>query len=199
MLIDKYGSIFTVHRLDRDTSGIVIFAKNDEAHRYLSLLFEERRVDKYYLGIVHGTPPAMEGEVDAPISEHPMQKGVMAIHRNGKPSKTGYKVLQAHPAYSLVEFRLYTGRTHQIRVHCKNLGNPLACDIIYGNGEPVFISKVKKNYKLSRQEDEERPMINRLALHAYKISFTGMQGESILLLAEPPKEFNALMKQLAKV
>ena len=198
MLQDKYGSIFTVHRLDKDTSGLVIFAKNETAHKYLSKLFEDRKVEKYYLGIVIGSPENKTGMIDAPISEHPLHKGLMTVHRNGKPSQTGYEVLEANKNYSLVSFQLHTGRTHQIRVHAKNIGHPLAFDTLYGDGKPVLLSSIKKKFKLSKHDEEERPMINRLALHSYKLSFEDMSGKRLELEATMPKEFRALMQQLKK-
>ena len=198
MLQDKYGSIFTVHRLDKDTSGLVIFAKNETAHKYLSKLFEDRKVEKYYLGIVIGSPENKTGMIDAPISEHPLHKGLMTVHRNGKPSQTGYEVLEANKNYSLVSFQLHTGRTHQIRVHAKNIGHPLAFDTLYGDGKPVLLSSIKKKFKLSKHDEEERPMINRLALHSYKLSFEDMNGKRLELEATMPKEFRALMQQLKK-
>ena len=198
MLQDKYGSIFTVHRLDKDTSGLVIFAKNETAHKYLSKLFEDRKVEKYYLGIVIGSPENKTGMIDAPISEHPLHKGLMTVHRNGKPSQTGYEVLEANKNYSLVSFQLHTGRTHQIRVHAKNIGHPLAFDTLYGDGKPVLLSSIKKKFKLSKHDEEERPMINRLALHSYKLSFEDMNGKRLELEAAMPKEFRALMQQLKK-
>jgi 23S rRNA pseudouridine1911/1915/1917 synthase len=199
LLIDKYRTIFTVHRLDKDTSGLVLFAKTEEAHKYLSLLFEERKVEKYYLGIVTGNPEPKEGSIDAPITEHPVNKGMMTIHRSGKPSLTTYEVLESTPWFSMVSFRLHTGRTHQIRVHSKNIGHPLASDPLYGDGKPVLLSSVKKKYKLSKHEEEERPIIRRLALHSYRLVFTDAHGKTHELEAEPPKEFRALMVQLRKL
>ncbi len=198
MLQDKYGIIFTVHRLDKDTSGLVIFAKNETAHKYFSKLFEERKVEKYYLGIVLGLPENKSGSIDAPITEHLQHKGTMTIHRSGKPSLTTYEVVDANKHYSLLSFQLHTGRTHQIRVHAKHIGHPLACDPVYGDGKPVLLSSVKKKFKLSKHDEEERPMISRLALHSYKLIFENMQGEKTELLAEMPKEFRALMQQLKK-
>jgi 23S rRNA pseudouridine955/2504/2580 synthase/23S rRNA pseudouridine1911/1915/1917 synthase len=198
MLLEKYGTIFTVHRLDRDTSGLVIFAKNEAAHKYFSGLFEERKIEKYYLGIVHGCPVPSSGTLDAPIAEHPVHKGMMAIHRNGKPSSTGYEVLEANRHYSLVSFHLHTGRTHQIRVHAKNMGHPLACDELYGDGKPVMLSSIKKKFRLSQHDEEERPILYRLALHSYKLVFTGAAGEMMELTAPVPKAFRALMNQLKK-
>ena len=198
MLIEKYGSIFTVHRLDKDTSGLVIFAKNETAHKFLSKIFEDRKVEKYYLGIVIGDPENKTGLIDAPISEHPLHKGLMVVHRNGKPSQTGYEVLDSNKNYSLVSFQLHTGRTHQIRVHAKHIGHPLACDPLYGDGKPVMLSAIKKKFKLSKHDETERPMISRLALHSYKLSFEDMHGMPMNLEAEMPKEFRALMQQLKK-
>ena len=198
-LTEKYGSIFTVHRLDKDTSGLVVFAKTEEMHKYLSRLFEERRVEKYYLGIVLGEPEEKEGLIDAPIAEHNLRKGMMAVHRSGKSSQTGYKVLEGNRHYSMVEFQLHTGRTHQIRVHSKNIGHPLAADPLYGDGKPVLLSSVRKKYKLSKHDEEEQPIISTLALHSYKLHFEDANGKKFELTAEAPKTFRALMQQLRKV
>ncbi len=198
MLLNKYGSIFTVHRLDKDTSGMIVFAKNEAAHKFLSQAFEERRVEKYYQGIVHGMPAEKKGTINAPISEHSLQKGLMVIHRNGKPSVTDYEVIEAYKSFSLLQFQLHTGRTHQIRVHCKNIGHPLACDEFYGDGKPVLLSSLKKKYKLGKHDDEERPMLNRLALHSYSLKFTDAEGNAFILIAELPKDMRTLLQQLKK-
>lgn len=197
-LNDKYGEIFTVHRIDRDTSGIVLFAKNEAMHRYLSQLFEQRKVKKFYMGIVLGMPANTTGLINAPIAEHPFKKGQMHINRSGKASSTGYEVLRAFPAFSLVKFALHTGRTHQIRVHSKEIGHPLAVDEMYGDGRPVFLSSIKKKYKAPKYE-EEKPIISRLALHAYQLIFSLPDGTEINLTAEMPKEFKALFQQLEKL
>ena len=101
-LIEKYGEIFTVHRIDKDTSGIILFAKNENSHKFLSSLFEERKIEKYYLGIIIGAPSNQTGLIDAPIAEHPIQKGTMTVHRNGKTSSTGYEVIESNRHFSLV-------------------------------------------------------------------------------------------------
>lgn len=198
ILLEKYGAIFTVHRLDKDTSGIIIFAKTEEAHKYFSRLFEERKIEKYYQGLVIGSPEEKKGTMDAPISEHLLQKGLMVVHRNGKPSVTDYEVVEEHKSFSLLQFQLHTGRTHQIRVHCKNMGHPLACDELYGDGKPVLLSSLKKKFKLSRHDEEERPMLNRLALHSWRLKFTDADGNLIDLQAELPKDIRALLQQLRK-
>jgi 23S rRNA pseudouridine955/2504/2580 synthase/23S rRNA pseudouridine1911/1915/1917 synthase len=144
-------------------------------------------------------PATTSGLIDAPISEHPVIKGMMTVHRNGKASSTGYEVLEAHKQFSLVSFQLHTGRTHQIRVHCKNWGHPLACDDMYGDGKPVLLSSFKKKFKLSKHDEEERPMISRLALHSYKLIFDDEHGTHHEISTEMPKEFRALMQQLGKI
>lgn len=199
LLQEKFGQIFVVHRIDKDTSGVVLFAKNEIAHKYLSKLFEDRKVEKYYTGIVLGQPVEMTGDIKAPIAEHPVIKGQMYIHRSGKASHTGYEVIEPNRHFSLVSFRLYTGRTHQIRVHAKEIGHPLAADPMYGDGKPVLLSAIKKKYKLSKKEEEERPIINRLALHAHKLVFENLNGERTEIMADNPKEFRALMQQLKKL
>lgn len=198
LLQEKYGTILTVHRLDRDTSGIVVFARNEEWHKYLCKMFEDRTVQKTYLGVVIGEPAQDRGEIEAPIMEDPAHKGRMIVHRKGKPSHTGYLVLEAHKPYSLLRFELHTGRTHQIRVHAREIGHPLACDPLYGDGKPVYISSFKKKFKLSKDEEQERPILNRLALHAWELTLPLPDGESITLQSPMPKEFKALMQQLGK-
>lgn len=198
-LLDQvYGTMYIVHRLDKDTSGVILFAKNKEAHQYLCQQFENREVEKYYVAVVTGCPAEDEGLIDAPLAEHPAQKGVMQVHRNGKPSQTGYRILEKNNHFSLVEFRLFTGRMHQIRVHARHAGFPVAVDELYGDGNPVFLSKYKRNYKLSRAEETERPIINRLALHASRVVFTNRRGKSVTVTSQTPKPFLALMKQLKK-
>lgn len=197
-LIAKYGHIFTVHRLDKDTSGIILFAKDEATHKYFSKAFEDRSVEKYYLGLVHGVLPNQSGSIDGSIMEHLVQKGLMIVNKNGKPSLTDYEVIEALGKYSLVKFRIHTGRTHQIRVHAKNIGHPIACDPLYGDGQPILLSAIKKKYKLSKQEDEERPILNRVALHSYQLKFTDAAGKAHDLVAEPPKDMRALLQQLRK-
>ena len=175
-----------------------MFSKNESAHKYYSSQFEQRDIEKYYSAIVLGQPPADEGEMTGAIMEHPLQKGLMVVHRRGKISHTSFKVLERHRSYSLVEFRIHTGRTHQIRVHAKEAGFPVACDPLYGDGLPVKLSAVKKKFKLAKSEEEERPILNRLALHAHRSIFIDSSGKKMELEAPLPKEFTALMRQVSK-
>jgi len=198
MLIEKYGNIFTVHRLDKGTSGLIVFAKNEETHKYLSQQFEGRQTEKIYYGFVLGSLADKKGTIDAPIAEHPAKKGLMTIHRNGKESLTDYEVLEDFKTFSWVQFQIHTGRTHQIRVHAKHIGHPVVCDEMYGDGKPVLLSSLKHKFKLSKNELEERPILNRLALHAQSLRFTNTNGETMKLEAPLPKDLKALLQQLRK-
>lgn len=197
ILKDKYGEIYTVHRLDKDTSGLIVFAKNEATHKHLSQAFEERSVEKYYQGIVKGTVHEKEKTIDAPIAQNTVKKTQMIIHKRGKESVTEYRVLEEFNKFTLLEFRIHTGRTHQIRVHMQYAGHPIACDELYGDGEPVYLSSIKKNYHLSKNELEERPILNRLALHAQKLSFN-VNEEKFKFEAPLPKDMSALLQQLRK-
>lgn len=192
-----YGEIWTVHRLDKDTSGIVVFAKNEGAHKALSQAFEGREVEKWYLGLVLGKPAQPKGAIELPIIEHPVKKGLMTTNKKGKASHTDYEVLENFRFYSWVQFQIHTGRTHQIRVHAKSMGHPIVCDDLYGDGKPVFISSLKKKYNLAQNELEERPILSRLALHSWKLHFT-LKDNRYTLEAEPPKDLRALLQQLKK-
>ncbi len=198
LLQNKYGSIFTVHRLDKDTSGLVVFAKHEAAHKHLSQQFEARETKKIYNGLVIGKPFDQSGIINEPIAEHPTKKGVMTVYRKGKESITEYQVLDSFRFFSWMQFHILTGRTHQIRVHMKHIGHPIICDPVYGDGKPVFISQLKNNYKLSQAAEEERPILSRLALHAFQLSFRGINGAEYILEAPLPKDLKAALNQASK-
>ena len=198
ILQEKYGEIFTVHRLDKETSGVILFAKTAEAHRYFSQQFEERTVIKIYQGLVNGILPEKEGTIDSPIGEHPTRRGIMTVIKKGKPSITDYTVKEEFGKYSFVEFTIHTGRTHQIRVHMQSLGHPIVCDELYGDGKPIFISSIKKNFKLSKSEEQERPILNRVGLHAGRLTFKDEDDKEYTVEAEMPKDIRALIQQLRK-
>ncbi len=190
--------IWVIHRIDRDTSGIICFAKNEQAHKYFSKLFMEREMKKYYTGLVVGRLTPAEGTIDKPIIEHPAISGKMITAKKGKASVTDYKVLEEWPLYSLVQFRIHTGRTHQIRVHSQSIGHPIVCDSLYGDGKPFFLSAIKKKYRLSDNEETERPLLSRLALHASKLEFKKEDGTEITIQAPLPKDIAACVNQLNK-
>jgi 23S rRNA pseudouridine955/2504/2580 synthase/23S rRNA pseudouridine1911/1915/1917 synthase len=198
MLQEAYGEIFTVHRLDRDTSGVIVFAKTADAHQFLSKSFEERTVEKYYQGIVNGMLSAKKGTVEVTMMQHPGKMGVMIVDRKGKNSITDYEVVEEFGKYSLLGFRIHTGRTHQIRLHMQYLGHSIVCDETYGDGQPIMVSSIRKKYKLAKSEDEERPILARLGLHSQRLKFEDPTGETYDLEAEMPKDMRALLQQLRK-
>lgn len=198
LLKKHFGDIFTVHRLDRETSGVLLFAKNEVAHKYYSQQFEGRNVQKFYLGLVNGQLNQPTGSVKEGIMEHPVIKGKMLASDKGKPSHTDYEVLEAFGLYSLVKLQIHTGRTHQIRVHMKSVGHPIAVDELYGTATPVKLSAIKKGYKLSKHDEEERPLLGRLGLHSFQLHFTDQQGEKQVAEAPLAKDIQAVVTQLRK-
>ena len=158
---------------------------------------QARTVKREYRTIVWGQI-WRNGRVDQPFGRDPKSRTKMAINRMGKPAVTRYEVLERFSVQTYLRCNLETGRTHQIRVHMKHLGNPIVCDDLYGDGKPVLLSQVKKKFKLSQSEDEERPILSRLALHSSQLSFKGMKGETIDLEAPLPKDLRATINQLSK-
>lgn len=196
ILTEELGKIFVVHRLDKETSGVVLFAKTAEAHASLNEQFEGRLVEKMYVGIATGEPHDEQGRIDSPLAESSIP-GVMRVDRkSGKESVTEYRVLERFHGYTLLEMRPRTGRTHQIRVHLKSIGIPLLGDKIYGEGKPFYLSSVKASY---RPSGEEKPLLDRTALHAFALSFDHPRtGERSNHSAGLPKDMNAVLRYLRK-
>lgn len=197
LLKQQYGQIYTVHRLDKDTSGIIIFAKNETSHKALSALFESREMEKFYLGLVQGQMMNTSGSIDAAIMEHPGKTTKMMTHVKGKPSLTDYEVQEQFRLYSWVRFQIHTGRTHQIRVHMQHIGHSIVCDEIYGDPKPVLLSSIKKNFKLAKVAEEEKPILSRLALHSSQLNFM-YEDVDYALEAPLPKDLRAVLQQLKK-
>ncbi|MDR3148379.1 MAG: RNA pseudouridine synthase, partial [Treponema sp.] len=136
--------LWTVHRIDRDTSGLVVFARDEETHRSLSLAFEGRQVEKRYLAIVYGRPLWKETSCDLPLLPNGNKRHLTIIDKyHGKASLSCFRFLGGVGNYSVVEALPKTGRTHQIRVHLAALGHPVVCDSLYGSDKPVFLSSFK--------------------------------------------------------
>jgi len=198
LLSDLMGPVWVVHRLDRETSGMLCFARNENAHRHLNEQFSNRTVDKVYSVLVEGRPLPPEGAIDKGIAPHPSIPGKMIASAQGKPSLTLYRVVDTFKAFSLVDANIKTGRTHQIRVHFASIGHPLTVDPLYGKRDAFFLSEVKQNYNKSKREIE-RPIMERLTLHAARLSLDHPStGERLTFQCDPPKDFRALLNQLGK-
>lgn len=182
------------HRLDKETSGALVVAKNAEAYRHMSMQFEHRKTVKYYEAVVDGLHEFRNEVCDAPIFK--LGNGSVKIDRRGKEAQTTFNTISAFKQHTLVGCEPKTGRMHQIRVHLSHLHAPITGDLLYG-GRPFFLSSVKKKFNIKRDE-EEQPLIKRLALHAKRITFKGLKNEEISVEAPFPKDFNVLLKQLEK-
>lgn len=198
LLRDKYGDILTVHRLDRDTSGVILYARNAAMHKYLNTLFENNQVDKTYHALVEGVLNTDEGIIEAAIANDPNTAGKMRIFHKGKYAKTAYRLLERYKRFSLVEAKIFTGRTHQIRVHLKHIGHAIVSDPMYGTRTALYITDIKFGAHKS-QDEEQIPLIARTALHAYQIRFRlPEKGEYIEIMSPYPKDFRAAINQLGK-
>ena len=196
----EFGTLYAVHRIDKDTSGIVIYARNAEAHRALSMQFEKREVHKIYHCLVNGRPMWNDLHVDLKLlPDADSRHRTLVNKREGKPSVTDFHFFGSCGPYSWIEARPLTGRTHQIRVHLQSQGLSIVCDPLYsGNQHPVLLSEVKRRY--NGDELDEKPLLNRLALHAYSINFTHPRtGENLTFKAPYPRDMEAVRKQFAKL
>ena len=189
--------VFTVHRLDKGTSGVMIFALTPEAHRHLNEQFEQRAVKKVYHTLVEGQFPYEELLIDIPLRK--TQKGDRVYPAIlGKEALTHVRQLQQFRRATLLECELLTGRHHQIRVHLATLGFPLLVDEVYGLREAFFLSEIKYGFKRS-EKDEEHPLIHRLTLHAHQLQFQHpVTGESLTVKAPYPRDFAAVVRMLHK-
>ena len=183
-----------VHRLDKDTSGVMLLAKDIDAQRHLATQFQNHQVHKEYLAIVIGRPPNPSGQIDAPLAP---QRGSarMSIAGAGRPARTDWIVARKMRRFTLLRCFPKTGRTHQIRVHLKSIGLPLAVDPLYNPPPPgqdpgIFLSHHKRDYR-STSGELERPLIGRLSLHAEKIQFVHPDGRQLMIECPPPKDFRA--------
>jgi 23S rRNA pseudouridine955/2504/2580 synthase len=184
------------HRLDKETSGALAFAKNPAAYRHLAMQFEHREVTKRYHAVATGVHHLESISVFLPIL--PLKNGtaVKIDRAEGKVAETIFNTLQAYRGYTLVECIPITGRMHQIRIHLSCLKAPIVCDPQYG-GEPIYLSSLKRKFNL-KKDTEEQPLIQRVALHAHSLTFALMNGEPLRIEAPYPKDFEVLVKQLNK-
>jgi RluA family pseudouridine synthase len=170
--------LFVVHRLDKETSGVMIFARNAEAHRHLNEQFERRTIRKVYLALAHGSFARAEGEIDAPVRQ--FGSGRVAVDaKRGKTSVTGYTVLERFVSHTLVEVRPRTGRRHQIRVHLYHIGHPIVGDPLYGDK--------------SMQADYPR-----LMLHAHKLTLPVGSGQELTVEAPASESFRSVLEAIPR-
>jgi 23S rRNA pseudouridine1911/1915/1917 synthase len=177
-----------VHRLDHDTSGALVVARTPEAYQKLSAAFAGRRVEKRYLAICHGVVAAPR-EVDAPLGRHPSRRQEMAVRPGGRPARTLLRPLASVPVATLLEVRIETGRTHQIRVHLKSVGHPLVGDPLYGEAR----WKGARGGAQALLRDFPRP-----ALHAWRVAFPHPRDDRRVEVEAPvPRDFRDLWQGLA--
>ncbi len=190
---DYIATAQVCHRLDKDTSGVLAIAKNPEAYRHMSLQFEKREVTKIYHAVADGIHNFKDELVDLPILKQ--DDGVVKISkREGKQAQTYFTSIKSYKLHTLVECRPITGRMHQIRIHLSTLKASITGDELYG-GKPFFLSSVKRGFNLKKQT-EEQPIMKRMALHAYSLTFADMKGDTKKIEAPYPKDLQALVKQL---
>jgi len=185
--IEAYGTVAgedrpgIVHRLDRDTSGLIVIARNDRAQTALMAQLKARRVRKTYLALVSGAVPAERGRIEAPIGRDSRHYSRMAVIASGRPSVTGYRVRERLPGWTLLEVDLMTGRTHQIRVHFASIGHPVAGDPVYATGA-------------ARRGPDG---LGRLFLHSWRIEFASPSADKIIRAEAPlPPELEAVLDTL---
>ena len=183
------------HRLDKETSGALIIAKNPETYRFISMQFEHREINKIYHAVINGTHQFDGLKVDLPILNLG-NKNVAINKQEGKTALTYFQSLIYYKHFTLVECKPVSGRMHQIRIHLASQRAAIAGDELYG-GEPVLLSGIKRGYKLGKDQ-EELPIMKRFALHAKQISFK-INPESLITIEAPyPKDFATLLKLLDK-
>lgn len=190
-----YADAQICHRLDKDTSGVLLIAKNPETYRLVSIEFEKRRVNKIYHAIIQGTHTFDNLKVDLPILNQG-NKNVSIDRANGKPAETIFNSIRYFKHFTLVECKPITGRMHQIRIHLATQHAAIVGDAMY-RGKPVYLSQIKKRGFTLSKDQEELPIMKRFALHSKEVKFT-IDGKSYAFEAPYPKDFATLLKQLEK-
>ncbi len=170
-----------VHRIDKDTSGLLVVAKNDEAHVFLSSLLKEHGIKRVYHAIVTGHLKENEDTIDAPIARHPTNRKKMAVVAGGREAITHYKTIEEFSGFTYAKMELETGRTHQIRVHMSHIGHPIMGDTVYGGGKTPF-------------EKAHKPLIDGQMLHAKELSFPHPRTKEIVRFECPlPENFEKIL------
>ena len=186
-----------VHRLDRDTSGIMLTIKSDAVHSHIAMQFEKRSVRKEYLAVVEGELMLDSDEISLPIARHKIDSQKMAVrHDIGKEAVSIYEVVERFRGYTLVKIMPKTGRTHQIRVHMRAIGHPVVADFMYSSQESCYLSDLLQK----EREPGELPIIERQALHAHRIEFFHpIQNKKMEFEVDMPEDISALVNALRDV
>ena len=176
-----------VHRIDKDTSGLLVVAKNDESHVFLSSLLKDHGIKRVYHAIVVGHYKENSGTVNAPIARHPVDRKKMAVVAGGREAITHYEVIEEYPSFTYACFQLETGRTHQIRVHTSYIGHPIIGDEVYGGGKTTF-------------EKNNKGLLDGQILHAKILSFPHPRTKEIVTFeCELPDNFKELLERLRQI
>lgn len=184
------------HRLDKETSGVLVIAKHPEAYRHFAMQLEHRRVKKVYHAVLNGIHEFDNLEADQPIYSTNSKSRI--DFREGKPSLTLVATLETFRKHTLVKCFPVTGRLHQIRVHLAWHQAPICCDPAYG-GDYIYLSDLKKQFNLAQDQEQERPIIQRVALHAYSITFNDFETDQVVEVEAPyPKDFEVVVKHLRR-
>jgi RluA family pseudouridine synthase len=192
------GKIYVNHRLDRETTGVLLFSKTAESHQAMNTLWQSREVHKTYWALVDGNTPK-EGKIDLPIMVINDGRKAKIHEKQGKEALTFFNTIESFGLFSLVELKIQTGRLHQIRVHMKQIGHALMIDKLYGHRDAFYLSEFKYKYR-HKSFKEERPLMSRLSLHAKTLSFVHpFTNEGVCIEAPLPKDFRASINQLKKL
>lgn len=200
ILLQQYEEVYTIHRIDKNTSGVNLFAKTKAAHAFANDQFANHEVKKVYHVLVHGHTPNT-GTIDYKIADDNAHAGRMMFSRTfGKEAITDFETLERFkPSISYVAAMPLTGRTHQIRVHFLAAGYPLLVDEFYSNQEAFYLSSVKPKYKIGKFTEDEKPLMSRLTLHAQRLELKNLDGTPLIVEAPLPKDFQAVLQQLRKL
>jgi RluA family pseudouridine synthase len=194
----RLSYLMNAHRLDFETSGVILLAKTKPVLVQLANLFGSDKPAKEYLALVQGTPAEPNFETDAKLAPHPLKPALIRVdQKRGKRALTRFEVMERFSRWTLLKCQPVTGRTHQIRVHLRSLGLPIVADPLYG-GSPLLLSRLKSDFRL-KPGRTERPLMSRLALHAEKLSLAHpVTGTPVMINASWPKDLTVAVKYLRR-